>query len=145
MVILFGMTHRVGPKGQVVIPKELRDDLGILPGDLVEFWREGDHVIVRRAVPQEPLFGRFRGAGLAELLAALHERLGQVRHAPHLLLADYRAASATLGREVEVTLPGQRRILGRAVDIDDGGGRVVEDSDGNRQLVTAGDVIHATI
>ena len=70
MVILFGMTHRVGPKGQVVIPKELRDDLGILPGDLVEFWREGDHVIVRRAVPQEPLFGRFRGAGLAELLAA---------------------------------------------------------------------------
>ena len=64
------MTHRVGPKGQVVIPKELRDDLGILPGDLVEFWREGDHVIVRRAVPQEPLFGRFRGAGLAELLAA---------------------------------------------------------------------------
>lgn len=70
MVILFGMTHRVGPKGQVVIPKELRDDLGILPGDLVEFWREGDHVIVRRAVPQEPLFGRFRGAGLAEVLAA---------------------------------------------------------------------------
>ena len=64
------MTHRVGPKGQVVIPKELRDDLGILPGDLVEFWREGDHVIVRRAVPQEPLFGRFRGAGLAEVLAA---------------------------------------------------------------------------
>ena len=70
MVIPFGMTHRVGPKGQVVIPKELRDDLGILPGDLVEFWREGDHVIVRRAVPEEPLFGRFRGAGLAELLAA---------------------------------------------------------------------------
>ena len=70
MVISFGMTHRVGPKGQVVIPKELRDDLGILPGDLVEFWREGDHVIVRRAVPQEPLFGRFRGAGLAEVLAA---------------------------------------------------------------------------
>jgi len=64
------MTHRVGPEGQVVIPKELRDDLGILPGDLVEFWREGDHVIVHRAVSQEPLLGRFRGAGLAELLAA---------------------------------------------------------------------------
>ena len=70
MVILVGMTHRVGPKGQVVIPKELRDDLGILPGDLVEFWREGDHVILRKAVPREPLFGRFRGAGLAELLSA---------------------------------------------------------------------------
>jgi AbrB family looped-hinge helix DNA binding protein len=29
-----------GGKGQVVIPKELRDELGIEPGDEVSFWRQ---------------------------------------------------------------------------------------------------------
>ena len=68
-VILAGMTHRVGPKGQVVIPKELRDELGIEPGDEVSFWRHGDHVAVRPAGRVE-LRGRFRGSGLTELLEA---------------------------------------------------------------------------
>ncbi len=31
-VILLGMTYRVGPKGQVVIPKSIRDRLGISTG-----------------------------------------------------------------------------------------------------------------
>ena len=53
------MTHRVGPKGQVVIPKELRDALGIEPGDEVSFWREGDHVAVRPVTARESLRGRF--------------------------------------------------------------------------------------
>ena len=46
-VILVGMTHRVGPKGQVVIPKDLRDELGIEAGDEVSIWRHDDHVAVR--------------------------------------------------------------------------------------------------
>jgi AbrB family looped-hinge helix DNA binding protein len=62
------MTHRVGPKGQVVIPKELRDELGIEPGDQVTFWRHDDHVAVRPTHSRPPLRGRFRGARLAHIL-----------------------------------------------------------------------------
>ncbi|HEX4979621.1 MAG TPA: AbrB/MazE/SpoVT family DNA-binding domain-containing protein [Acidimicrobiales bacterium] len=62
------MTHRVGPKGQVVIPKELRDELGIEPGDEVSFWRHDDHVALRRSARDRALRGRFRGSALtAEL------------------------------------------------------------------------------
>jgi AbrB family looped-hinge helix DNA binding protein len=63
------MTHRVGPKGQVVIPKELRDELGIEPGDEVSFWRHDDHVAVRPTAHRRPLRGRFEGASLVDALA----------------------------------------------------------------------------
>lgn len=63
-VILRSMTHRVGPKGQVVIPKELRDALGIEPGDEVSFWRQDDYVAVRPAGMRRPLRGRFAGSSL---------------------------------------------------------------------------------
>lgn len=62
--------HRVGPKGQVVIPKELRNALRIEPGDEVTFWLDGDHVAVRRAASQRPLYGRFAGVGSADDLLA---------------------------------------------------------------------------
>jgi len=62
------MTHKVGPKGQVVIPKEIRDQLGIEPGDEVSFWRDGDHVAVRPAGTTRPLKGRYRGSSLTDLL-----------------------------------------------------------------------------
>jgi AbrB family looped-hinge helix DNA binding protein len=74
MVILAGMTHRVGPKGQVVIPKELRDQLDLQPGDEVTFWREGDHVAVRRAEPATPLRGRFSRRPLVATLEAERAR-----------------------------------------------------------------------
>jgi AbrB family looped-hinge helix DNA binding protein len=62
------MTHRVGPKGQVVIPKALRDALGIEPGDEVTFWQEGDHVAVRPARSDRPLRGRYAGRPLVKTL-----------------------------------------------------------------------------
>jgi antitoxin PrlF len=42
------MTHKVGIKGQVVIPKAIRDQLGIEPGDEVTFEPDGRDVRVRR-------------------------------------------------------------------------------------------------
>lgn len=47
-VILGGMTYRVGPKGQVVIPKGIRDELGIEPGDEVDVERRGAEAVIRR-------------------------------------------------------------------------------------------------
>lgn len=55
------MTHKVGPKGQVVIPKEMRDELGIRPGDRVSFWCDGDSVSVRRSDDVRSLFGCLPG------------------------------------------------------------------------------------
>jgi len=42
------MTHKVGIKGQVVIPKAIRDEIGIRPGDEVTFEPDGSEVRVRR-------------------------------------------------------------------------------------------------
>ena len=68
-----GMTHRVGPKGQVVIPKALRDEFGIEPGDEVSFWLHDDHVAVRPASQRRPLRGRFAGSPLVNVLTAERE------------------------------------------------------------------------
>jgi AbrB family looped-hinge helix DNA binding protein len=43
------MTHKVGPKGQVVLPKAMRDRLGIQPGDEVVFDDRDEEIVVRRA------------------------------------------------------------------------------------------------
>jgi AbrB family looped-hinge helix DNA binding protein len=64
------MTHRVGPKGQVVIPKELRDALGIEPGDEVSFWYHDDHIAVRPTSHRRALRGRFAGSALTDELSA---------------------------------------------------------------------------
>jgi AbrB family looped-hinge helix DNA binding protein len=61
------MTGRVGPKGQVVIPKDLRDQLGLEPGDEVCFWLHDDHVAIRPA-GRAQLRGRFHGLDLTETL-----------------------------------------------------------------------------
>jgi AbrB family looped-hinge helix DNA binding protein len=69
-VILVGMTSRVGPKGQVVIPKEMRDRLGILPGDEVDFALENDAVRIEPVHEMQSLRGRLAGFGLTEALEA---------------------------------------------------------------------------
>jgi BirA family transcriptional regulator, biotin operon repressor / biotin---[acetyl-CoA-carboxylase] ligase len=57
------------------------------------------------------------------------------------LLADYRATSATIGRDVTVHLPGGATRSGRAVDVDEQGRLVVAGDDGVDALA-AGDVVH---
>jgi AbrB family looped-hinge helix DNA binding protein len=42
------MTHKVGAKGQVVIPKTIREEIGIKPGDEVVFEPHGKEVRIHR-------------------------------------------------------------------------------------------------
>jgi AbrB family looped-hinge helix DNA binding protein len=43
------MTVRVTSRGQVTIPKDIRDRAGIKPGNEVEFRVDGDTIVVERA------------------------------------------------------------------------------------------------
>jgi antitoxin PrlF len=58
---------RVTEKGQVTIPKDLRDELGIGAGSEVVFERVGDGVLVRKAIGTpgrgQRLVERLRGRG----------------------------------------------------------------------------------
>ena len=58
------------------------------------------------------------------------------------LLTEYRAACTTLGAQVRAELPGDKVIVGTAVDINDGGSVIVRDDEGHHHVVTAGDVHH---
>jgi len=58
------MTHRVGTKGQVVIPKEIREIVGLQAGDEVSFSVEEGKVSLEPVRDWESLRGRFRGIPL---------------------------------------------------------------------------------
>lgn len=64
------MTVRVGPKGQVVLPKDVRGKLGIKPGDEVVVEDVGGEARVRRVESEAPLRGLLKHRGpLADLEA----------------------------------------------------------------------------
>ncbi|MFN0193317.1 MAG: AbrB/MazE/SpoVT family DNA-binding domain-containing protein [Aestuariivirga sp.] len=62
---------RVTSKGQVTIPKEVRDKLGIGPGSNIGFEEQGGHVVLVRA---EEVEGENKGARLVRKLAEFGER-----------------------------------------------------------------------
>lgn len=49
------MRARVGEKGQVTIPKPLRDSLGVRPGDELEFEEEAGTIRARRVTVRDPI------------------------------------------------------------------------------------------
>ncbi|CAN5856724.1 hypothetical protein BH23ACT2_BH23ACT2_20460 [soil metagenome] len=71
------MTTRVGTKGQVVIPKALRDRVCLHPGDEVDFELQGDTLVLTVRKRPTHLGGRFGGSGMAARL--LHDRANESR------------------------------------------------------------------
>lgn len=72
------MTYKVGAKGQVVLPKELRERHGIEPGDEVVFDERGDEIVVRRVGSKveivESLRGMLAGPGPGLTESLMEER-----------------------------------------------------------------------
>lgn len=89
---------RITVKGQVTIPKDVRDFLGVRPGEAVEFEREGDRVVVRKSDPA-PIDPAERGRRFQERLAEAR------RHA--IPLTDMTADEYMATVREPVPIPGE--------------------------------------
>ena len=69
-----GVTSKVGPKGQVVIPKPIRDNLGIRPGDRVVIGQDGSDVRISKAVTAGDLRGSLPPSEIDPLAVVMDER-----------------------------------------------------------------------
>jgi len=56
------MNAIVSEKGQVTIPKAIRDDLGLVPGSVLDFIEDHGRIIVKKVVTQNPI-SAWRGKG----------------------------------------------------------------------------------
>lgn len=56
------MNAIISEKGQVTIPKELRDQLGLSPGTVLAFRSEGGTLIAQKSLPNDP-FDKWWGKG----------------------------------------------------------------------------------
>jgi AbrB family looped-hinge helix DNA binding protein len=68
------MTSKLGPKGQVVIPKPIRDRLGMRPGDPVVVEQDGPAARVSKAVTVDDLLGSLPDSAVDPLDVLLGER-----------------------------------------------------------------------
>lgn len=66
-------------KGQITVPKDVRDDLGLAPGARVSFTRnaDGDFVLHRVSLSLRDLRGVLRHDGAAVSLAAMEAAIAE--------------------------------------------------------------------
>jgi antitoxin PrlF len=56
------MNAILSEKGQVTIPKSIRDTLGLVPGSVLDFSTEGGRLILRKIIDENPV-AAWRGKG----------------------------------------------------------------------------------
>jgi BirA family biotin operon repressor/biotin-[acetyl-CoA-carboxylase] ligase len=171
--LLTGVAVAAGVRSAAGVAASLKWPNDVLVGDrklagiLAEQAPDGDAVVVgvglnvatpRRALPVSPAglpatsllvegADVGREALLVEILRHLERCYLAFRADPDPvrsgLLAQYRAACATLGRQVRVELPADRVLAGTAEDIDPAGRLLVRPANAAAATpVSAGDVIH---
>jgi AbrB family looped-hinge helix DNA binding protein len=72
-------TATVSSKGQIVLPKQLRDELSIREGDRVEISREQDHIVLRLIEDRGTTSDWRRWRGVLSGSDALEEHLREHR------------------------------------------------------------------
>jgi len=70
------MKTTVSEKGQITIPKELRDRLGIRPGQVLEMREENGRLIATKATPMDPVESVF---GILQLGRPTDELVAHLR------------------------------------------------------------------
>jgi len=75
---MLSMNAVVSEKGQVTIPKAIRDDLGLSPGSLLHFSENRGRIIVTK-VPQENSISAWRGKGSLPAGTTVNEYLQIIR------------------------------------------------------------------
>jgi antitoxin PrlF len=74
------MRSVVSEKGQVTIPKAVRDRLGLAPGTEIEFEAVGGQLIGRKAI-REDVFSKWRGRARLPQGQTVNQYLRRVRDA----------------------------------------------------------------
>jgi len=89
--------------------------------------------------------GVSRIALLQEILRQLEQRYVKIKeHKIDNIIAEWKALSATIGRQVRITLP-RRIINGHALDIDESGALLVRVSTGEIQRIMADDAVQLRV
>lgn len=76
------MKATVSGKGQVTIPKKIRDQLGLRPGTLLELTAEGGQLIGRKTLTED-VFKKWRGRGRLPMGMPVDAYLKRVRNDAH--------------------------------------------------------------
>ena len=68
------LATKISSKGQIVVPKEVREKLKIRPGTFFNVYLEKDNIVLTpmKATPIEKLYGRFAGEKILDELEREH-------------------------------------------------------------------------
>ena len=78
--------RRVGKRGQVTLPKELRDEFDISGGDEVEVRKESGKIVIEKPITREDIAAGYRVR--AEQLGGLHDEMDGVSREADEYLGD---------------------------------------------------------